>query len=120
MVQAAGTKLGLDVVIKNTPNPRVELEEHYFNAKHTKLIELGLEPHLLSEGLVDSLLNIALQYRDRGDLSTMEPRINWRNTQNSLAAKTDEPRPDTVVTPSAVTDPTSQTAGPGSSLILQQ
>ena len=38
------------------PNPRVELEEHYYNATNTKLRDLGLEPHLLGEELVRSML----------------------------------------------------------------
>ncbi len=46
---------------KNVPNPRVEAEEHYYNAKHTQLVELGLEPHLLEDNLIDSLLNFALK-----------------------------------------------------------
>lgn len=33
--------------IANVPNPRVEAEEHYYNAKNTKLQDLGLQPHLL-------------------------------------------------------------------------
>ncbi len=43
------------------PNPRVEAEEHYYNAKHSRLQELGLEPHLLSDNLIDSLLKFAIQ-----------------------------------------------------------
>ena len=45
----------------NVPNPRVEAEEHYYNAKRTKLVDLGLQPHFLSDGLVDSLLKFAIQ-----------------------------------------------------------
>ena len=63
MVQAAGRKLGLRVEIDHLPDPRVEAEEHYYNARHSKLVELGLKPHLLSESLLDSLLNIAMRYR---------------------------------------------------------
>ena len=37
--------LGYDVEIRNVPNPRIEAEEHYYNAKNVKLLELGLEPH---------------------------------------------------------------------------
>jgi UDP-sulfoquinovose synthase len=84
MVQEAGKKFGLDVNIEHIPNPRVELEEHYYNAKHTKLIDLGLEPHYLSESLLDSLLNIAIKYQDRVDPSIIAPRVNWRLTQNPL------------------------------------
>ena len=82
MVEAAGKKLGLKVKVDHIPDPRVEAEEHYFNAKHSKLIELGLKPHLLSDSLLDSLMNIALQYRDRVDAALMLPRVNWRNARN--------------------------------------
>ncbi|KAI3691301.1 hypothetical protein L2E82_49608 [Cichorium intybus] len=59
-------------------NPRVEAEEHYYNAKHTKLIELGLEPHLLSDSLLDSLLNVAVQFKDRVDTKQIMPSVSWR------------------------------------------
>ena len=52
--------------MKSVPNPRVEAEEHYYNAKHTGLMELGLQPHLLSDNLIDSLLRFALQARAFG------------------------------------------------------
>jgi UDP-sulfoquinovose synthase len=82
MVEAAGKKLGLSVEIDHLPDPRVEAEEHYYNAKHSKLVDLGLEPHLLSDALLDSLVNIALQYRDRIDASLMLPQVNWREPRN--------------------------------------
>ena len=47
--------------MKSVPNPRVEAEEHYYNAKRTKLVDLGLEPHLLSDNIINSLLNFAIQ-----------------------------------------------------------
>src|SRR5690349_10955061 len=74
MVQTAGAKLGLEVEIERLPDPRVEAEEHYYNAKHSKLADLGLQPHYLSESLLDSLMNIAIEYRDRIDTSLMMPR----------------------------------------------
>ena len=49
--------------VKSVPNPRVEKEDHYYNAKHTRLTELGLEPHLLGDNLIDSLLTFALDVR---------------------------------------------------------
>ncbi len=70
------------VEIDHLPDPRVEAEAHYYNAKHSKLIDLGLQPHLLSDSLLDSLMNIALRYRDRIDLSLMLPQVNWRRTHN--------------------------------------
>src|SRR6202795_2948851 len=67
LVKLAANPLGLKVEINHLPNPRVEAEEHYYHAKNTKLIDLGLEPHMLSNSLLDSLMNIAVKYRDRID-----------------------------------------------------
>jgi UDP-sulfoquinovose synthase len=87
MVKKAGKELGLSVEINHLPDPRVEAEEHYYNAKHSKLLDLGLEPHFLSHSLLDSLLNIALKYRDRIDTSLIQPRVNWRRTRNKLRSQ---------------------------------
>lgn len=65
IVTREGGKLGLKVEVQNVPNPRVEAEEHYYNAKHSKLEELGLEPHLLADSMIDSLLDFVIQYKDR-------------------------------------------------------
>jgi hypothetical protein len=70
------------VEVNHLPNPRVESESHYYNAKNTKLIDLGLEPHLLSDSLLDSLMNVAAKYRDRIDTSLYLPQVNWRNARN--------------------------------------
>ena len=77
VVDAAG-KLGVEARVENLPNPRVEKEEHYYNAKHTGLLELGLEPHYLSDSLLDSLLNIAVEYRERVDTDHVLPSVDWR------------------------------------------
>ncbi|XP_031119554.1 UDP-sulfoquinovose synthase, chloroplastic [Ipomoea triloba] len=78
LVTKAGEKLGLEVKTISVPNPRVEAEEHYYNAKHTKLIKLGLKPHLLSDSLLDSLLNFVVQYKDRIDTKQIMPSVSWR------------------------------------------
>ena len=82
MVQAAARKMGLPVEIDFLPPPRVEAESHYYNAKHSKLIDLGLEPHYLSDSLLDSLMNIAVKYSDRIDSSLFLPQVEWRNPRN--------------------------------------
>ncbi len=81
-VQEAGKDLGMKVEIDHIPDPRVEAEHHYYNAKHSKLIDLGLQPHLLSESLLDSIMNIALKHRDRVDPTMMLPQVNWREPHN--------------------------------------
>ncbi|MFM7449181.1 MAG: UDP-sulfoquinovose synthase [Leptolyngbyaceae cyanobacterium] len=77
-VQKAGSAMGLKVEVKNFDNPRIEKEEHYFNAKNTNLINLGLQPHYLSDSLLDSLMNFALKYKHRVDVSQVLPKVKWQ------------------------------------------
>lgn len=78
MVKKAGTALGLSVEVNHLENPRIELEQHYFNAKNTKLLDLGLQPHFLSDSLLDSLLNFATKYKNRVDDRQILPKVSWR------------------------------------------
>ncbi|MEB3339143.1 MAG: NAD-dependent epimerase/dehydratase family protein [Leptolyngbyaceae bacterium] len=78
MVKKAGNALGLDVEVTNLENPRVEKEEHYFNAKNTNLLNLGLQPHYLSDSLLDSLLNFAIKYQQRVDPAQILPKVSWK------------------------------------------
>jgi UDP-sulfoquinovose synthase len=94
MVQSVAKKMGMNVAIDHLPDPRVELEEHYYNAKHSRLADLGLKAHLLSDSLLDSLLNISMQYRDRIDPSLFMPQVNWRQHRNER--KQSSPVPATV------------------------
>lgn len=82
MVRTAGNQLGLRVDIDYLPAPRVESQQHYYNAKHSSLIDLGLEPHPLSSSLLDSLMNIAIRYQDRIDTSLFAPQVQWKNPKN--------------------------------------
>ncbi len=77
MVKKAGISMGLDVEINYLENPRVELEQHYFNAKNTNLLGLGLQPHYLSDSLLDSLLNFAIKYKERVDKNHILPKVSW-------------------------------------------
>jgi UDP-sulfoquinovose synthase len=87
MVKKAGNAVGLDVDIQNMENPRVELENHYFNAKNTNLLDLGLQPHYLSDSLLDSLLNFAMKYKNRVDKNEILPKVSWRNPGSAKMAK---------------------------------
>ena len=78
LVIDASTKLGVEARLENIENPRVEKYDHYYNAAHTKLLDLGLEPHYLGDGLLDSLMNIAIQYNDRIDRDVVMPSVDWR------------------------------------------
>jgi UDP-sulfoquinovose synthase len=76
-VQAAGQHLGWDVSIAHTENPRKEAEDHYYNAKNSKLLGLGLEPRLLNEELIDTMLLRIRAHRDRIDPTTLVQNVRW-------------------------------------------
>jgi UDP-sulfoquinovose synthase len=82
LVQTAAVNLGIEVDIDHIAGPRVEAEQHYYNAKHSKLIDLGLRPHYLNDSLLDSLLNIAVKYQHRVDISLFLPQVDWKNARN--------------------------------------
>jgi UDP-sulfoquinovose synthase len=77
IVKVAGEHLGYSVEINHIENPRVELEDHYYNASHTKLLDLGLRPTLLGEELVESMLHAIERYKDRVIESSIDPHTRW-------------------------------------------
>jgi UDP-sulfoquinovose synthase len=79
VVAKAGAELGLTVEIAHYENPRVEKYDHYYNAKHTALMDLGLKPHLLSDELVESVINRIIQFKNRIVPDAIIPRIRWKN-----------------------------------------
>jgi UDP-sulfoquinovose synthase len=72
------------VRIAKIDNPRVEAAEHYYHAAHTKLVDLGLEPHLLDDTLIESLFVIARRHKGRADPSLFEPSVQWAATSSRV------------------------------------
>jgi UDP-sulfoquinovose synthase len=70
--------------IVHLDDPRVEKEEHYYRAAHTKLLDLGLVPHLLSSRTLSSLLSVVERHRDRVDRRAFEATVEWRRTASVL------------------------------------
>jgi UDP-sulfoquinovose synthase len=79
--------------ISHIDDPRVEAEEHYYRAAHTKLLDLGLMPYLLGKELLSDLLSIARSHLDRLERSAIEPKIQWRSTSSSIT-RSERARPE--------------------------
>ena len=77
-MQQAGKEHGLDVVVEHTDNPRVEMEEHYYNPTHTKLLDLGLKPRLLSDSLIEHMFDVMTTYKDRVLPDRIDPKTRWK------------------------------------------
>jgi UDP-sulfoquinovose synthase len=80
---------GADIV--HLEDPRVEMQEHYYRAAHTKLLDLGLLPHLLDDDLLSDLLRTARSFVHRIELSALEPQVMWRATSSRIS-RTGGPR----------------------------
>lgn len=76
-VAAAGRRAGIAVQVEYIPNPRVEMESHYYNARNSKLMDLGLKPHFLTEEVLDSMLKVVLRHRANVKVDTILPTIRW-------------------------------------------
>jgi UDP-sulfoquinovose synthase len=77
LVKHAGEHLGYSVEVQHCENPRVEKEHHYYNAIHTKLLDLGLKPTLLGEELVESMIHAIERHKGRVIESSIDPRTRW-------------------------------------------
>jgi UDP-sulfoquinovose synthase len=73
------------VEVRNVDNPRVELENHYYNFTHTALESLGLQPHLLSDTLLHHMFDVIEANQHRIDVELLEPTVNWRHSLSSKA-----------------------------------
>jgi UDP-sulfoquinovose synthase len=71
-----GAEIGLNVAVQQLANPRKEAEEHYYNPQHTGLLDLGLEPHYLTDERLAGMLRYVQGHADR----IAEHRI-FRGTQ---------------------------------------
>jgi len=63
--------------VNHLENPRVELEEHYYNPAHTKLLDLGLQPHALSDVLILDILKRIQQFTHRIRREIILPKRMW-------------------------------------------
>jgi UDP-sulfoquinovose synthase len=76
VVEAAGN-IGIQASIAHTDNPRNEKEEHFYEAAHTGLVGLGLQPHFMSHGLLEELLRDIQPWINRVNGGTILNSPTW-------------------------------------------
>ncbi|KAA9298561.1 MULTISPECIES: NAD-dependent epimerase/dehydratase family protein [Aerococcus] len=77
-VEKVAQEMGLNPVINHVDNPRVEEEEHYFNAVMTELKDLGLDPHYLTDEVTKNLLELAMENKDRAHQEVIMNSPSWK------------------------------------------
>ncbi len=96
-------------VIEHTADPRVEKEEHYYRAAHTKLLDLGLVPHLLTSSVIQSILEVCEKHRSRVNPAAILPTVEWRSTASDLVTARSAPGDSLASNGSATTSRTEPT-----------
>lgn len=83
-VKRVGDRLGMKVEIRRLENPRMELEEHYYNPDHKHLLDLGYEPTHDVEAEMKVMLEDLVKYRDRIEVKkeSLIPDIRWDGTRH--------------------------------------
>ena len=77
IVRRVGGGMGINVSVESVPGPRIEAEEHYYNAAHTKLVELGLHAHPLTDDVVIHMIETVARYKDRILVGPIAPKTRW-------------------------------------------
>jgi UDP-sulfoquinovose synthase len=82
-VQSVGNKLGLNVEIVSLENPRIELEEHYYNPDHQRLLDLGYKPTHDMGAELEIMFQDLMPHRLRIEArkETQFPDIRWDGTR---------------------------------------
>lgn len=77
ITKRVGDKLGYNVAIKTIENPRKEAEEHYYNPKYQGLIDIGVEPHFLTDELMEEMFEVVAEYKDNIRKDVIFRGVKW-------------------------------------------
>ena len=66
-------------VLRSHANPRVEREDHFFRPHGDRIIDMGLNPVMLSDSAVAGLIEEASRHRTRIRRSRIPAKVAWRN-----------------------------------------
>jgi len=79
IVKEVGNKFDLDCKIWNIENPRIELEEHYYNPDHQHLLDLGYKPSHDIRNELKRMFKDLIKYKDRIEEKryVLVPDIRW-------------------------------------------
>ncbi len=86
VVKVSG-ELGIEgAEVRNLENPRMEMEEHYYNPDHQHLLDLGYQPTHDMEAELRIMLTDLMKYRDRIEAkrAALIPEIRWDGTRRKV------------------------------------
>lgn len=84
-VQAAAERAGIATEVVHPANPRMESEDHFYEADHQRLLDLGLAPHSMSdalEGMIGDLVSHKARIQARRE--AIFPKTRWRGFEDAV------------------------------------
>jgi len=84
LVAKCASKKGLAAEVRSFDNPRIEMEEHYYNPTLTSLPALGLEPHYLEDTLIESMLDVIKLQKDQVRMETVRMNVLWNQAHQKI------------------------------------
>ncbi len=76
-VQEIGRKIGYDNKMQNIENPRREAEEHYYNPTYQGLIEIGVEPHYLTDKVLEGMFRVVGRFKENIRQDVIFRGVKW-------------------------------------------
>lgn len=76
-VEAVGKGLGYNVEVQHLENPRKEAEDHYYNPTHQSLLQMGVEPHYLSDDALAAMFEAVAKYKDAIRTDVIFRGVRW-------------------------------------------
>ena len=76
-VYKIGTNRGHKVKIENLKNPRKELEKHYYNPVYQGLLDMGVNPHYLTDDVLNNIFKIVEKYQKNIRKEVIFRGIKW-------------------------------------------
>lgn len=77
LTRRVGRRLGYDVEVEQLENPRKEAEEHYYNPTYQGLVDIGVEPHCLTEEVMESMFRCVAKYKNNIRKDVIFKGIKW-------------------------------------------
>jgi len=78
MVEEAAKRMDLPSCIEHVQNPRTELESHYYEPANSGLRTLGHRPQKMTVEMVQEMLSLAIEHKDRIRVDTLTPSVDWK------------------------------------------
>jgi UDP-sulfoquinovose synthase len=72
-----GRNLGYKVKIDHLENPRKEAEDHYYNPTYQGLIKMGVEPHFLTDEVLENMFRLVEKFKNNIRNDVIFRGIKW-------------------------------------------